>query len=281
MRPMNSPDQSAAPPTNKEDWREKVHEIIFEADTPTGKLFDVLLLVSISLSVLAVVLESVPAVAERFGSQLVVIEWFFTILFTIEYILRLISVRRPAAYATSFFGVVDLLSVIPTYLSLFFPAGRAFSVVRALRLLRIFRIFKVARYVKEFDTLLLAISRTKAKITVFLFTILAIVLIMGTVMYVIEGPTHGFTSIPRSVYWAVVTVTTVGYGDLAPETSLGRAVAALAMVIGYSLIIIPTGVFSAELIHSKALVTTRACRNCSREGHDEDAVYCKNCASEL
>jgi len=278
MKPQVQADERAV---HDDAWREKLHEVIFEADTPAGKLFDVVLLVSISLSVLAVILESVPQIASRHGGALVAIEWFFTILFTVEYVLRLICVRRPLGYATSFFGVVDLLSVIPTYLSLIFPAGRAFSVVRALRLLRIFRIFKIARYVREFDTLILAVKRTRAKITVFLFSILAIVLIMGTLMYVIEGPAHGFDSIPQSVYWAIVTVTTVGYGDLAPETSIGRAVAAFAMVLGYCLIIIPTGIFSAELVQGGKPVSSVACHDCSREGHDIDAGFCKHCGAAL
>ncbi len=265
----------------RSDWKDQLHEVIFEADTPAGKAFDVVLLVSIALSVLAVVLESVPEIADRYGRELVVIEWFFTILFTVEYVLRLLCVRRVLGYATSFFGIVDLLSVLPTYLSLFFPGGRAFSVVRALRLLRIFRIFKVVRYVREFDTLILAVRRTREKITVFLFSILAIVLIMGTIMYVIEGPAHGFDSIPHAVYWAIVTVTTVGYGDLAPETSLGRAVAAFAMVLGYALIIIPTGIFSAELVQSGMPLSSKSCRVCAREGHDENAAFCKYCGSDL
>jgi len=277
VRTENGPETSA----QDGGWRDKLHEVIFGAETPVGKAFDVVLLVAISLSVLAVVLESVPEIGTRFGRELVIIEWFFTILFTIEYVLRLICVRRTLAYATSFFGIVDLLSVIPTYLSLLFPGGRAFSVVRALRLLRIFRIFKIVRYVRQFDTLILAIQRTREKIAVFLFSILAIVLIMGTVMYVIEGPEHGFDSIPRAVYWAVVTVTTVGYGDVAPETPVGRAVAALAMVLGYCLIIIPTGIFSAELVQSSKPVSSRACKHCSREGHDENAMHCKHCGALL
>ena len=265
----------------EEGLRQRTYEIIFEADTKPGKWFDIVLLLCISLSVLAVILESVPVIAERYGAVLVVVEWFFTLLFTVEYLLRLWCVRRPVAYATSFFGIVDLLAVIPTYLSLLFPGGRAFGVVRALRLLRIFRIFKIARYVREFDTLLLAIKRTRAKITVFLFSILAIVLIMGTGMYVIEGPEHGFESIPHSIYWAIVTITTVGYGDLAPETAFGRAVAALAMVIGYCLIIIPTGIFSAELVQTRNPVSAMSCPECLREGHDLDAKNCKYCGTKL
>jgi voltage-gated potassium channel len=261
--------------------RSKIHDIIFEAEDTAGRLFDIVLLVLICLSVLAVILESVPSIAQNHQRLLVIAEWVFTILFTIEYGLRLWCVHRPVKYATSFFGVVDLLSIAPTWLSLFFPAGRAFGVIRAFRLLRVFRIFKAVRYVGEFNTLILAIRRTRAKITVFLFALLVIVLIMGTAMYVIEGPEHGFDSIPNSLYWAIVTVTTVGYGDLAPETTLGRAIAALAMVLGYSLIIIPTGIFAVEMAQANQPVSNRSCRSCAREGQAADALFCKYCGEKL
>ncbi len=228
-------------PLGLSPWREVLHEVIFEADTRGGKLFDVALLVTIVLSVTAVVLESVASVRSRFGPALRIAEWTFTVLFTIEYVLRLLSVRRPWGYATSFLGVVDLLAVVPTYLSLLVAGTQSLLVIRALRLLRIFRVFKIARYVGEVTALVQAIRGSRAKITVFLLAMLVLVLIMGAMMYVIEGEQGGFTSIPRSMYWAIVTVTTVGYGDIAPRTTLGQAVAAAAMVIGYSLIIIPTG----------------------------------------
>lgn len=263
-------------------WRERLHEVIFEADTPAGKLFDVTLLVLICLSVLAVILDSVAGVKARYGAILQAIEWIFTILFTAEYILRLLCVRRPLNYARSFLGVVDLLAIAPTYLSLLVPGTQTLLVIRALRLLRVFRIFKIAAYVQELSALTRAVRASGAKITVFLFTIVVLVLILGTAMYVIEGPTSGFDNIPRGIYWAVVTITTVGYGDLAPRSVLGQAVAAMAMVIGYSLIIIPTGIFSAELVRAtRKSITTQGCPECTREGHDADAVFCKHCGARM
>jgi len=263
-------------------WRERLHEIIFEADTPAGKAFDVALLVAIFLSILAVMLESVADVRERYGAPLRAAEWFFTTLFTIEYVLRLISVRRPLRYATSFFGIVDLLAILPTYLSLFVAGTQSLLVIRSLRLLRVFRVLKVARFLREITALTTAIRKSRVKITVFLMAVLTIVLIMGSAMYVIEGESSGFTSIPRGMYWAIVTVTTVGYGDIAPTTVMGQIVAAVAMVLGYSLIIIPTGIFSMALVQAaRKKVTTQNCPECLREGHDEDAVYCKFCSTKL
>jgi voltage-gated potassium channel len=262
--------------------REQLHEIIFEADTASGKLFDFFLLAAIVLSVVVVTLESVEAIRERYGLALRVAEWIFTILFTVEYGLRLYAVRKPWGYARSFFGVVDLLAVLPTYLSLLIGGAQGLMVIRALRLLRIFRILKVARYVSEMDALVRALRASRAKIAVFLLTVLTLVLIMGAAMYVIEGHESGFTSIPRGMYWAVVTVTTVGYGDLAPRSWLGQAVAAAAMILGYSLIIIPTGIFSMELVQaSRRRLTTQNCPACTREGHDPEAVYCKHCSAKL
>jgi voltage-gated potassium channel len=227
-------------------------------------------------------LESIAPIRAAHGTELRAAEWVFTLLFTVEYVLRLACVRRPLAYASSFFGVVDLLAVLPTYVSLVLPGTQALVVVRAVRLLRIFRIFKIARYVHELAALVRAVRATRAKIAVFLFAILSATLVLGTAMYVVEGEASGFTSIPRAVYWAIVTVTTVGYGDLAPRSPLGQALAALAMVLGYSLIIIPTGIFSAELIQvARAGPTTRACPACSREGHDADAEHCKYCGEKL
>ncbi len=256
--------------------------MIFEAETPAGKAFDVALIVAIILSVVAVVLESVASVRSRYGPLLRSAEWVFTVLFTVEYVLRLISVRRPMRYATSFLGIVDLLAVVPTYVSLFVAGTQSLLVVRALRLLRIFRVFKVARYVGEVTALVRAIRNSRVKITVFLLAVLTLVLILGAAMYVIEGEETGFTSIPRGMYWAIVTVTTVGYGDIAPRTVLGQVVASMAMVLGYSLIIIPTGIFSMELVQaSRKQITTQACPECVREGHDVDAVHCKFCGAHL
>jgi voltage-gated potassium channel len=263
-------------------WREWIHEVIFEADTPAGKAFDIVLLVAILLSVTAAIVDSVPTVHERWGPLLLVAEWTFTILFTVEYVLRLLSVRRPWRYALSFFGIVDLLAIVPTYLSLFVTGAQALIVIRALRLLRVFRVFKLARFLNEVTSLANAIRATRAKITVFLFAMLTLVTIMGTLMYVIEGEQSGFDTIPRAMYWAIVTVTTVGYGDIAPQTVWGQAVAAVAMIMGYSLIIIPTGIFSMELARvAQRDVTTQSCPSCSGEGHDADAKFCKHCGVGL
>ncbi|MCP3981718.1 MAG: ion transporter [bacterium] len=259
-----------------------MHDVIFEADTPLGKAFDVALLVTILISICAVVLESVAEFRARHSLLLRSIEWTVTVLFTAEYALRMFSVRRPLRYATSFFGIVDLLSILPTYLSLFFAGAHSLIVIRALRLLRVFRVFKVVRYLGEVGALVQAVRATQAKITVFLMTVLTAVLIMGTLMYVIEGEAGGFVNIPQSMYWAIVTVTTVGYGDIAPTTVMGKLIASAAMVLGYSLIIIPTGIFSMELVKAAGeRVTTQCCSECMREGHAEDAEFCKYCGAGL
>lgn len=263
-------------------WRARLHEIIFEADTPAGKTFDILLIICIVASVVAVMLESAAPIRARHGRMLHDIEWFFTILFTIEYILRLICIGRPVKYATSFFGIVDLLAVIPTYLDLLVPGSRFLLVIRILRLLRIFRVLKLVQYVHDSDMLLIAIRASRRKITVFLFAVVTVSVIMGSLMYVIEGEAHGFTSIPLSVYWAIVTMTTVGYGDLSPATSLGQTVAAALMILGYSIIAVPTGIVSAEMARSRfTRITTQSCPQCSAEGHDADASHCKHCGSLL
>ena len=261
-------------------WRARLHETIFEADTPGGKLFDVLLIVSIVLSVVAVMLESVATFRERFGGFLYATEWFFTALFSVEYVLRLLCVRKPWRYASSFFGVVDLLAVIPTYLDLLLPGARFLFVIRVLRLLRVFRVFKLVQFVGEANTLMQALRASGRKILVFLFAVATIVIIMGSAMYVLEGEEHGFTSIPKGIYWAIVTLTTVGYGDVSPNTSLGQTLAAVLMILGYSIIAVPTGIVSAEMVHARRL-TTQACPSCSMEGHDPDATHCKHCGQSL
>ena len=262
----------------------KLHEIIFEADTSAGKAFDVSLLIAIILSVIAVMLESVENIADTWGWQLRAIEWTFTILFTVEYALRLYCVQRPWRYAFSFFGVVDLLSIVPTYLSILTHGSQALLVIRTLRLVRVFRVFKLHQYVNESRALLIALHATRKKIAIFVLVMATLVMILGAAMYLVESNQNGssFTSIPKSVYWAVVTITTVGYGDIAPQTPLGQCLATIAMMLGYSIIIVPTGVFSVEIIMAhKQQISTQACPSCSYEGHDHDAIHCKFCGARL
>lgn len=270
-------------PPHLSDWRLRLHDIIFEADTPLGKLFDVTLLWFIGFSVLAVMLESVASINAEFGVYLRVAEWFFTIYFTIEYLLRILIVWRPLSYIFSFYGIVDLLAILPTYLSLFFFDTHYLLMIRALRLLRVFRVFKLGRYVSEAQVLRDALTASRPKITVFLGSVLTLVLVMGALMYLIEGEENGFTSIPRSIYWAIVTMTTVGYGDIAPRTPLGQGLAAILMILGYGIIAIPTGIVSAELARKpgEAKVSTHCCLECSREGHDTDAGFCKYCGAKF
>jgi len=260
--------------------REKLHTIVFEADTFAGKLFDIILLLSIVISLLVVMLESVQAIALQYGVFLTVIEWVFTILFSVEYFLRLISVKRPLKYMFSFFGVIDFLAILPTYMTIFFVQSHYLLVVRSLRLLRIFRVLKLARYISEAQSFLSALKRARPKILVFLSAVTTIVIIMGTIMYQIEGAENGFTSIPRSIYWAIVTLTTVGYGDIAPRTILGQFVASIIMILGYAIIAVPTGIITSEFAQSKP-VSTQACPSCSKEGHEVDAVHCKFCGARM
>ncbi len=262
-------------------WRNRLHTIIYEADTPGGQLFDVILLISIGLSVLAVALESVDSIYARYGPMLRNIEWFFTVLFTIEYALRLLSVERPLRYVRSFFGVIDLLATFPTYLALLIPGAQTLLVIRVLRLLRIFRIFKMAAYLDEAEGLRRALWASRRKIVVFLVAVLTAVVIVGALMYVIEGDESGFTSIPVGIYWAIVTLSTVGYGDVAPVTPFGQMMAAVVMLLGFGIIAVPTGIVSLELARPSGEVDRRTCPACGREGHDVDARFCKHCASTL
>jgi voltage-gated potassium channel len=227
--------------------REALHEVIFEANTPLGKLFDILLLWAIILSVLAVVLESVPAYRARFGEEFRVTEWIFTILFTVEYLLRIFAVRKPLGFIFSFYGLIDLMAILPSYLSFYFTGLHSLLVIRAFRLLRVFIVLKLGRYLGEANVLAQALKASRPKITVFLLAVLSIVLIVGTCMYLIEGEKSGFTSIPMAVYWAIVTMTTVGYGDLIPQTDIGRFLASIIMIMGYGIIAVPTGIVSMEL----------------------------------
>lgn len=267
-------------------WRDRWYEIIFEADTPAGKLFDVLLLVAILLSVLVIMLESVESLDREYDRQFGYAEWFFTILFTIEYAARIICTRHPLKYVFSFYGIVDLLSILPTYLMFLAPLEmQRLGVIRALRLLRAFRIFKLGHMLSEASELRRAVWASRSKITVFLATVLIAVVIEGAALHLIEGAESGFDSIPQSMYWAIVTMTTVGYGDIAPITPLGKFLAAVIMILGYSLIIVPTGIVSAKLAHSGGKeshrITTQVCPECLKEGHESDATYCKYCGSHL
>jgi voltage-gated potassium channel len=262
-------------------WRLRLHEVIFESDTAAGRAFDVALLIAILISVAAVLLESVAEVRREHGPALRAVEWALTIAFTIEYALRLMAVERPWRYATSFFGIVDLLSIVPTYLALVVPETQSLMVIRAIRLLRVFRILKAAQFLSEAQLLTTALRASRRKITVFIGGIVTVVLIVGALMYVIEGEEHGFTSIPTSMYWAIVTMTTVGYGDIAPRTALGQLVASMLMILGYGVIAVPTGIVSVELANAARPVSRQACPACGAEGHDVDASHCKYCGARL
>lgn len=263
--------------------RQRLYEIIFEADTSAGKAFDIALLFCIIASVSVILLESIQPIQQRHGDALRNLEWFFTIIFTLEYVARLWTVTNKRRYALSFFGVIDLLSILPTYLAIFLGGAQSLMIIRILRLLRIFRIFKLSRYIGESQYLARAMKASQHKITVFLFTVLTSVTIFGTLMYLVEGPSSGFTSIPKSIYWAIVTMTTVGFGDIVPQTALGQAIASMIMIMGYGIIAVPTGIVSAEMVQmkNKEKISTQVCPQCLREGHDTDAVFCKFCGSAL
>jgi len=263
--------------TIRERWR----IIIFEADTPAGRNFDVCLIVCILLSVVAVMLASVKGIRADYDRELVVLEWFFTILFTIEYAARLWTVKSSLHYARSFFGIVDLLAILPTYLSLLVPGAEYFVVVRALRVLRVFRVLKLVEYLQEARTITRALKSSSAKIQVFLLAVVILVVIFGSLMYLVEGEVNGFTSIPQSVYWAVVTLSTVGYGDVTPQTPLGQFLASILMVTGYGIIAVPTGIVTAEFAREYIHTSRRSCPNCSAEGHAEDARFCRRCGKPM
>ena len=269
-------------PNQSAPWRRRLYKVIFESETPAGKHFDLLLIAAISFSVAVVMFDSVRSVREQWAFYLHLFEWLFTLLFTVEYVLRLLSVNKPGRYAVSFFGVVDLLAILPTYFAFFIPASAYMVVIRVLRILRIFRILKLGAYLGEADILIQSLKASRKKIEVFLFVIMMLVILFGSLMYLIEGEEHGFTSIPRSIYWAIVTLTTVGYGDIAPLTGLGQAMASVIMICGYAIIAVPTGIVSAEIskISSKKRVE-RVCRECGDRFHDPDASFCKSCGEKL
>ena len=267
----------------KSNWKHKLHEIIYEADTREGKLFDVILLIAILASIILVMLESVDSFDAKYHDTLIVGEWIITILFSLEYIFRIISINKPTKYIFSFFGIIDFLSTIPIYLSLIYAGSQGLVALRALRLLRVFRILKLARYIGASNKLLLALRASKAKIAVFLFFVLIVCIILGTVMYMIEGAENGFNNIPKSIYWAIVTLTTVGFGDIAPQTPLGQLISSVIMILGYSIIAIPTGIVSSEMTKTpeEHNTSTQSCPNCLKEKHREKAVFCYNCGSIL
>ncbi|WP_462248389.1 ion transporter [Ekhidna sp.] len=267
--------------------RKQLFIVVFGTDTRAGKLFDIILLWAIVLSVVSVMLESVREIRDAYATVFFISEWFFTILFTIEYLLRLFITIEPKKYAFSFFGIIDLLATLPTYLTLFVAGGSYLVVIRSIRLLRIFRILKLGRYLREASVLTDALAASRHKILVFLGAVFTLAMIMGTLMYMIEGGESGFTSIPRSIYWAIVTITTVGYGDIAPQTVFGQVVASMLMLMGYAIIAVPTGIVTTEIAQAERdkkeseAAAKRVCPNCGMRGHDDDAIYCKNCSAKL
>ena len=275
----------------KAGWRRLGYSIIFESDTLAGRRFDQLLIFTILLSIVLVMADSVELTSQRYDALFTRFEWFFTVLFSLEYLARLVCVRHPLKYATSFFGVIDLLSVLPTYLALFFPEVYALVDVRVLRLLRVFRVFKLAAYVAEYQSLAQALAASRRKILVFLSAVVMLVLILGTVMYVVEGPANGFTSIPTSVYWAITTVTTVGFGDITPKTDLGRFIASLMMLMGWGTLAVPTGIVTAEMAAQRTgravsdlralAASQRLCPDCASQGHRASALFCFHCGAAL
>lgn len=268
----------------EEGLRRRMYTIIFEADTTAGRRFDIALVIIILLSIATVLADSMPSIGKRYGTTMSLLEWGFTLLFSAEYIARLVCVRHPLRYATSFFGIIDLLSVLPTYFALLVPEAAVFLDIRILRLLRIFRVLKLTHYVAEYTMLARALRASGRKILVFLSTVVMAVLIFGTIMYVVEGPENGYTSIPMSMYWATVTMTTVGYGDVVPQTALGKLIASFMMLLGWGILAVPTGIVTAEMTSlrmGRKLPTTRTCPACLSEGHEPEAKYCSDCGAPL
>ena len=265
-----------------EKFRTKLHEIIYEADTPIGKLFDIILLILIILSIVAVMLESMASVKYLYGDELEIIEWVITAFFTFEYIGRIIALKKPIKYVLSFYGIIDLLATLPAFIDLIFPGLHFLVLIRAVRLLRVFRILKLVHFVGASNQLVVALKKSRLKIAVFLFNVIVLCIILGTLMYMIEGPESGFTSIPTSIYWTIVTLTTVGFGDITPETPFGQFVSMVIMILGYGIIAVPTGLVTAEFMsRDKVHENTQACRNCGFENHRDDAIYCYHCGHAL
>jgi voltage-gated potassium channel len=268
-------------------WQQRLHEVIYEADTPVGKFFDVVLIVVILMSVGAVMLESIKSLNNSYRVVFVTLEWIFTLLFSIEYILRLICIKKPSKYVFSFFGIIDFLAILPSYIGLFLIESNvhSFAIIRLLRVLRLFRVLKLTQYLQEANILSVALNASRRKVLVFFSSVLVLSFILGAMMFLVESPTNpNFSSIPKGIYWAIVTITTVGYGDIAPVTNLGQFLSAFVMILGYAIIAVPTGIVTVELNHAmrKAeLNTAQACQSCCKEGHDRDAIHCKYCGDEL
>ena len=284
----DSDDRPLLAPAREHGWRRALFDVIYRHDTPPSRNFDLMLMVAILASVLAVMLDSVASINLAHGRLLYGLEWAFTLIFTAEYVLRLLVVKHPLRYAVSVWGVIDLLSILPTYLSLLMPGSQSLLVVRILRILRLFRIIKLTRYMEESTVLVRALWRSRRKLFVFIFSVLTIVVVAGALMYVVEGPEHGFESIPLSMYWAIVTVATVGFGDIVPQTVGGRFITSLLVLTGYSIIAVPTGIYTAELVTSLREsgggggdAPPRACVACGLHGHADDALHCRRCGQQL
>lgn len=264
-------------------WQLRLHETIYESETRAGKIFDITLLACILISILVVMLDSVDTLHAKYGRLFYIIEWIFTIIFTIEYILRLICIRYPHKYVFSALGLIDLLAVLPSYLTVFGVGAHSLLVLRALRLLRIFRIFRLVHFLSEMQFLSIALMNSMRKISIFILFVITTVIILGSVIYLVEGQQNGFTSIPQSIYWAIVTITTVGYGDIAPVTPLGKLIASFIMLLGYGIIAVPTGIVTTEMAIAarSRRQGASACPSCGREGHDHDARFCKFCGGKL
>lgn len=271
--------------TRIETLRHTLYQVIYQSHTPSGRGFDIALIILILASVLTIILDSVADISRQYGDQFVIAEWVFTTLFTIEYLLRIFCIHRPFKYILSFYGLIDLLAILPSYVSLIIPGSHYLQVIRILRVLRVFRVLKLVRFINQSNQLLNALMASRLKVTIFLFTISTLLVVFGSLMYLIEGPENGFTNIPVSIYWAVVTLTTVGFGDITPKTDIGRAVSAVVMVIGYAIIAVPTGIFTAELSREMKRQPTRLdqriCSKCRKAGHEADACYCCICGTEL
>lgn len=262
--------------------RQRLYQVIFGTDTKAGQYFDIALIITILCSELILIISSIKSYEVQYSRLLFMLEWGFTLLFTVEYIVRLYCSPRPMAYARSFYGIIDLIAVLPSYISFLFPGTQYLLIVRMLRVMRIFRILKLARFLKDSNILLRSLLMAQGKILVFFSTVAILVTVLGSLLFVIEGPNNGFTSIPASIYWAIVTITTVGYGDIVPQTDLGKALAAFTMLLGYSILAVPTGIITAEL--SREMKTQRElvrCPNCSASGHETDASYCRKCGAAL